>query len=453
MTKIESRSLSVGVEYCLALVVAVALFGVIFHLLDAGYLPQPFFYEPNDTFMDWFNTKFWAHNPGAYDAWLSIYPPLSFLLLIPLGDPTCYAGTEGVTSRDCDFAGIVILHAIFILNIILTAWAFSKIDKKTAVSRSFALSSGLPMLFALERGNLILVTYTFFVLAFGPILFSARSRWIFAAIAVNLKIYLFAILAAFLLRRRWYWVEGTLIATTAVYFLSLGLFGQGTLFEIYENIVGFSGAFEAQGVLDTWLAASYKPMIGLMQGEFPVSGVIGSRAVEYGLIAIKTGILTAQTGIVLACVATWARPEIVPPHRLAFLAISMVAITVESGGYIYIFPIFFVMMERWKGLARPIAISLAYILCIPWDIVVGDLPPVVRESYLAGRQVYTTYGVGLGPFVRPGLMILMVIALSAATIRDVWVDFREQGWKGRWRFRHDHPLLPWVERPQPEPGG
>jgi hypothetical protein len=443
----------VWAEYGLSLTVATALAAVVYHVLDAGYLPQPFFYEPNDTFMDWFNTKFWAHNPGTYDAWQSIYPPLSFLILAPLGNPSCYVGTEGLTSRDCDWFGIVILHAIFALNIILTARIFIKIDRRTAAPRAFALAAGLPMLFALERGNLILLTYTFILLAFGPLLASARLRWIFLALAINLKVYLVTVLAALLLKRKWYWVEGAGLTTIGIYLLSFGIFGRGTPPEIYNNVVNFTGGFQAGGVLDTWLAGSYQPLISLLQGEFPVTGVIGSQTVEMGLIFLTGAIRAAQLAIAVACFATWLRPEAVPTSRLVFFGISFAVISVESGGYGYMLPILFVFMERWRGVALPIAIVMAYVLCIPWDIIIGDLPPVIRESYLAGRQVYTTYGVGLGPFVRPGLMIIMAIAMAAATIRDVWVDIREQGWKGRWRFRHDHPLLPWVERPQRKPRG
>ena len=45
-----------------------------------GFLPAPFVFDVGDTFMDWFNTAYWAHNPGAYSVWGTIYLPLSFVL-------------------------------------------------------------------------------------------------------------------------------------------------------------------------------------------------------------------------------------------------------------------------------------------------------------------------------------------------------------------------------------
>jgi hypothetical protein len=52
-------------------------------------------------------------------------------------------------------------------------------------------------------------------------------------------------------------------------------------------------------------------------------------------------------------------------------------------------------------------------------------------------------------FVRPGLVILLAVFLSWVTIVEVWKDVRMQGWKDRWRFRRDWPLLPGVLRPSP----
>ena len=89
------------IETLLALAV-VASFGwtaLVFH--RTGYLPQPFVFDTNDTFMDWFNTAYWAHHPGAYDIWQSIYPPLSFVFLKLVGLPGCYLDSP-FYARDCD---------------------------------------------------------------------------------------------------------------------------------------------------------------------------------------------------------------------------------------------------------------------------------------------------------------------------------------------------------------
>jgi hypothetical protein len=446
---IPSRAGRPWLEYGMALGALLLIGRAMWILYSEGYLPQPFFYEPSDTYMDWFNTAYWARDPGVYDNWRTIYPPLSFVVLRLLGINSCYAGSEGLTVRDCDWVGLVAIHAIFVLNIVLVALTFRKIDRRTALPRAIALSSGLPMLYALERGNVLLLCFTAMLLGFGPLLKSARLRWLCAGIAVNFKIYLIATIGAQLLRRRWLWVEGALIATLAVYLLSYGLLGAGTPREIVTNITDYSSGFVAAQILDIWYPVTYQPLLSLLHGEsFPVTSLLGSRTSEVGLLILPILIRTGQLSLLLAAVATWLRPEAVPPFRVAFIGTALALISSEAGGYTQVLIILFVFMEPWRGIARPIAITICYILCLPGEIVISGVPSLVRDSFLAGHEVQVDFGVGLGMLLRPGLVILTAISLSAATLHDVWADIRTQGWRHRWRYRRDWPMLPGILRPQ-----
>lgn len=446
--KISSQKVGLWLEYAFGIGVLLLIARAMAWLYFYGHLPQPFFYEPSDTFMDWFNTAYWARDTGSYDSWRTIYPPLSFVVLRFLGKSSCYAGAEGLVVRDCDWIGIVAIHAIFLLNLVLVAMTYLRIDRRTAMPRAIALGTGMPMLFALERGNILLLCFTAMLLAFGPLLKSARLRWLFAGIAINFKIYLVATIAALLLRRRWLWCEGALIATLLVYLLSFGIMGAGTPGEIITNITSYSSGFVASQVLDIWYSVTYQPLISLLQGEnFPVTGMVGSQVAEVGLVVLPLITRLGQLSILAASAATLLRPEVVPNYRVAFLGTALALISSEAGGYTPIMVMLFVFMEPWRGIARPLAIILCYIMCLPGDILIGYVPPILRDSYLAGRQVEVQFGVGLGMFIRPGLLIVIAMSLSAATIRDVWVDIRQQGWKNRWRYRRDWPLLPGIIRP------
>ena len=58
--------------------------------IDAkGVLPPPFFYNVDDTFMDFFNTNFWSLYDGRYENWRSIYPIFTFLVGKLLTNPEC----------------------------------------------------------------------------------------------------------------------------------------------------------------------------------------------------------------------------------------------------------------------------------------------------------------------------------------------------------------------------
>lgn len=449
MTPAE-RPYSRWIEGIFALAIISLLGLVLWRLWQNGFLPAPFFFEANDTFMDWFNTAYWARDPGSYDNWGTLYPPLSFVIVRVLGMSECYVGGPDEW-RACDWIGIVAIHAIFVLNIIVISKIYIKIDRRTAFPRAIALSAGLPMLFALERGNILLLCFTLMALGFGPLVRSARLRWLFIACAVNLKIYLIGTVFAMLLRRRWLWVEGVLVAIAVVYLFSFAVIGAGTPAEIYSNLAYYAESRVISDPTDIWFAMSYQPLISLLGGQMPVNVVIGSDIVEPALMILPVIVFMGQIAVALAAMATWLRPEIVPTHRVAFLGIAMAMITSETGGYTLILAMFFVFMERWRGFARPFAIICCYIFCLPIDYNLSGATELMRFSYWTQGDVEVELGIGLFMILRPGFFILLTIALSAATIHDVWRDIREQGWRERSRYRGDHPVLPGVEAP-PAPG-
>lgn len=397
-----------------------------------GYLPQPFFYEPSDTLMDWYNTAFWARDPGGYDVWRTIYPPLTFVVLRLFGIDRCYPGNEGLNARDCDWVGAATLLTVFVLNLVLCWLTFWRIDRKTALQRTVALGLGLPMLFALERGNVLLLTFTCFLLAVGPLVATARLRWLAAGLAINFKVYIISAFLVQVLKRRWRHVEGILIATIAVYLFTYAVYGSGSPVEIFSNIANYSTSFVASQVLDVYYSVTYQPLSSLLTGMvFPILRVVGSDLPEIGLVVITALTRGGQALILLALLATYFRPEAVSPHRLAALGLCLALISSEAGGYTQILVILLVFMEPWKGIARPIALVCCYLLCLPGEIVLGTTPEIWRNSWLGGQVVQIEIGVGLGFFLRPGLLILVGISLSLGTLRDVRSMILQRGWKNR----------------------
>jgi hypothetical protein len=429
-------------EPLLAIAIAIGIIHAFWFVWMRGFLPPPFFYEPSDLWMDWFNTAYWAHNEGAYDTWGTIYPPLSFVFLRIVGNPACYVGTEGITSRDCDWVGAVVLHAFFILNIFLIASTFMKIDRTTALPRSFAVAAGLPMLYGLERGNLIIPTFTCMLLAYGPLLKSARLRWLAAGLAINFKVYFIAALFPQLLRRRWRWFEGAIIAALMIYLITYFAYGGGTPIEIYNNITYISDVYQAIGFLDLWYASTYQPLLSLLDGTFfPILSLVGSDGIEFWTFFLATLQLSTQASICVAVMFVWVRPEAVPMFRLTNLGLLFALISIESNGYSQSIAILFIFMERWRGFGLKWAICISYILSIPADYAFEYIGFAVRESYISGQLVTFQYATTIGPFLRPLLIMSLPIALSCVTIRDVWLDIQRQGWKGRFRFRSDAPVM------------
>ncbi len=404
-------------------------------LVTQGYLPQPYFYDPTDTWMDWFNTSLWARDQGAYDTWATIYPPISFVFLRLFGLEACHAGADGGSVRDCDWLAVGTLHAFYIIDVVLIAWTFYKLDRRTALPRALALGAGLPMLYGLDRGNLVIVTFAFFVLAHGILLRSARLRWLAAGIAINFKIYLIASIFPYLLRRRWRWFEGAVLATVAVYVATWGILGIGSPLQIIDNVKDFTGIYQAVNFLDLWYAGTYGPALSLLSGgQITIVGLLGSGMLETLLRVLPLALLGVQATIALAAGAAWLRPERVPMFRLVGLATAFALITSEAGGYTQTMVLFFALFERWQGIGRRWAIVACYILCLPFDVILYRIPPLTRESFLGGAPQVLEYAAGWGPLLRPGIIMSIPFALACVTIRQVWLDARAHGLGNRRRF-------------------
>ncbi|MDR3430279.1 hypothetical protein [Silvimonas sp.] len=439
-------------EYGLAFLILCGLLNTFVFFFSNGYLPQPWFYEPSGTFMDWYSLTIWAHKPGAFEVERTIYPPLSFVIMRIFSFAECYHYTRSEEVRSCDWVGVVFFTALLLVNAVLTFIVMVKLHGRRGWPRAFALSFGLPMLYAYERGNLVLLCYLNVLLAFGPLLRSARLRWLAAGFGVNLKVYLIAAVFAPLLRRRWIATEGMILASVAVYFLTWAVLQDGSPQQLLRNLSDYSSGFSASAVLDLWYPATYIPLITLLKSDFPLNSIVDGRTADTLALVVPLFIHATQGVILSAAVASWLRPEAVAPNRMVYLALALALSASEAGGYTEILLLLFVFMEPWRGLPCKIAIVLAFVLCIPYDYVLGFLPGLLRTSYLSGRDVIAQYGVGVMSLLRPGLVLIIANLLGGATIADVWRDIKQQGWQGRWRFRGDWPLWPGARPPSPPTG-
>lgn len=408
------------------------------YFIEFGYLPQPYFYEPGGVLMDFFSVATYGQNGDAYQVFTTIYPPLSFVLLKLTTWAPCYVDSGLEEARYCDYLGLGSLVGIFFINAVLIALTFRKIDKRTALPRTIALAFGLPMTYTLERGNLLIFCFTCMLLAYGPLVRSARLRWVFAGMAVNFKPYLIGTIFAQLLRRRWRWFEGAMLATILVYLVTFAAYGEGTLAQMYENITYYAGGFRGSSILDLWYPSSMIPFRTLLEGgdvALDVSGELGSKVTNMLRLTTIAVTVVTMASIFIAAAAAWWRPQVVPMYRLVFLSAAAGIVSGEVGGYTQILLLLFVFMEPWRGFGRILALLLAYVLSIPLDIQLGQILEVYRDSFLSGRWVASQYSLSVGILVRPLLVHIMIVALAMVTVRDVLFDMKLHGWRLPLPFR------------------
>lgn len=434
---VRFRPRQTWIEPILATILVGGLIRALIYLLINGYLPQPYFYDTADSWMDWFNTADWARDIGVYDSWKTVYAPLTFVILRNVGLGYCYTGgglESAYYARACDWPSVVIIHAIYVADIVLVAVCFMRIDRKTALPRALAVSLGLPLTAGLERANLLILAFTFVILAFAPILQTARMRWLALGAAINLKIYIVAMLFPQLLRSRWRWFEGALIATIAIYLISYGILGRGSPSEIYGNIVDFQNQVQPNQFLDIFYPATFAPLITLLENQsFPVTALIGSRNVDLLLMILPWTLRVTQAFILIAVAAAWFRPHLMPMHRLTNFGVSFALITVESGGYTHLFPIFFTFFERWRGVGPKCAIVAAYILSLQFDYILDRTPPLIHDTFFYNSTAFVVYYIMLGSFIRPLIFYLIPFALACTTLVTVWQDIGRNGLIGKTR--------------------
>jgi hypothetical protein len=413
----KALSQALVIEMALLLMAVASVVLLVWQFLRDGYLHQPFIFDTNDTFMDWFNTAYWANHPGAYDVWRSIYPPLSFVFLKLFSLGGCYADSP-FHGRDCDWLGRLALFAFYLLDIVLAWIAFSRMDRRTAWLRATAFAIGLPMLFALERGNLVVPCMTFFIIAYADL---SGPRWkaLSFAMTVNFKPYLLLPVLTLAIRRQWRVLELAGIATLALYLLTWAMVGSGSMGELVGNARNWVTFVGGQVWEQIYYSTSYATLAKIQESPFPILRYLPSRTVETIYWIVPIVIHSSQALALLCFVGAWLQPTALPLRRLAAIAIGASLVSQSPGGYTQIFLIFLVFLEPWRRPGPVIALICAYLLSISADWVLTGLTDVSLKSWLGGRTVSASFGLATGQFVRPGLIVLILWALALDSLAQI----------------------------------
>jgi hypothetical protein len=401
-------------EFALLIPVLASFVWVVKFFIERHYLPEPFVFDVNDTFMDWFNVAYYANRPGTYDVWHSVYPPLSFVFLRLFSVHRCYG--NAFIARDCDWIGTAALLASYALDCVLAALVFRRRNRASALPRSLAFALGMPLLFTLERGNLILVCLIPFILAYGELLGSAASRALAFAMTINFKPYLVVPSLALAVRRDWRGLELAGLATVALYLVTLMLFGSGSPGALLENTSMFAAYVSGQFWEQSYYSTSYAPLLGIGDSPIPILAFIGSRVVEIVLWLIPVLIAATQIMALVGLIAAWLQPRAISLARNAALLMGAHLATQSPGGYTLAFVVFLVFLETGRRPGQIVALVAAYALSISYDQIIATVIDGNTPSWLSGRAVHAGFGLAVGQFVRPGLLIAIVWSLAIDSV-------------------------------------
>jgi len=175
----------------------IVYFSLFFYFNE--YLPAPFVWDKNDTFMDFYNPLFWVLKDEFYTTYKSVYPPINYLFLKLFTfniDSNSFSSSFQLREAKSNLIYYYSAINAFIIFLILKIGDWREVSSGC---RSFiwaAIIFSVPVLFAIERGNLIFVSLL--VLA---IYISTENIWVKAitfALLVNIKPYYIILLIEYL---------------------------------------------------------------------------------------------------------------------------------------------------------------------------------------------------------------------------------------------------------------
>jgi hypothetical protein len=379
---------------------------------ENGYLPSPFVYDKADTFMDLFNPMYWADEPGRYTDWGSVYPPLNFLFL--KGVRWLLVGqiheSDAFTLRDSAKPFIPYVVAAFAASALFVfrhdLWRGFTGTQKVLFFFIFLLSP--PMLFSIERGNLIIFALGFLALAL------ARPGWTrtFAiGMLINIKPYFALYLVAFAISQRPRELISCTMMAGAIFLIS-GILLDEHFLQFVQNLFQFSqdlNLFSPRELLG--LPSSVSAFTSVLRIYSSVGGTFSIAGL--GIDSIVTLVESVKWLAIFATFLSlgFGGRRIPIETTLAATTIAITNLGVWAGGYSFILYICIIpvlcRLKYWK-----LYLACVFLIFMPTDVItlynenLGD-----RYAYLSDATVPVIWQLSLGAFLRPvvnfGLLLIM----------------------------------------------
>lgn len=406
--------------FLITLALSLQIFSVIYYclfFLKNGYLSAPFLYDKSNTFMDLYNTLFWSDTNKIYTDFKSVYPPLNFVFLrvvkaIFYGHDYFWEAVDLRQSSLGPAMLVALLCACCPLFVLCTkGWRQVALSRRAFLALFFVLSA--PMLFVIERGNLIVLALYLLPFVFSENLFVSMLS---LALLINVKPYFAILLFGYLLAGNVpAFLGGSLMA--GAIFLFTGLILDLNFFIFFKNIFSFGGdatVFSGREVLA--LPSSVSAFSYVLNLAIKHSQEVGA---ALGWHAAISSIVWWAKNIVLAalCVALMlARKRLAQSEIFFILVVCIVNMGVWVGGYSQIFyiaciPFLKNMQLRW------LMLSLIFLIFCPLDLVVlrnDNIGPMY--SFLSHSIVDVHFQLGIGSVLRPlanyVLMVFLIIELA-----------------------------------------
>jgi hypothetical protein len=396
----------------IAAVVALNVAGVCYYayfLSDNGYLPSPFIFDKSDTFMDLFHPMYWAYDDGRYTEWGSVYPPLSFLVLRFANFVFAGAGQgDSFLMRDNSpmvIAGFCLTYLLLPI-VLLATRHWQRFSTYERILLYLVLIFSTPMLFALERGNMIILCPILLALALSRI---GLARGLYVALLINIKPYFGLLMIYYIARRNW---RGLAVcsALSALIFLISGLLLDSNFLVFFLNLLNFSqeeALFSPREVMAMPSSVSaFSYVLKHPEGALYAAQYLGQEnipLIAYLLEATKWGALSLSLMVLVARSSKMRDAEMI-----SLLVVILANLGVWVGGYtlilyIALIPTLIKMRAGW------LYVSLLATIAMPLDFVSFlDQSIGTQYSFLLNAYVDVQWSLGAGSVIRPLINFLLL---------------------------------------------
>lgn len=388
---------------------------VYFFFNANGYFPSPFFVDKSNCFMDFFNLIYAAKNDFSYTEYKSVYPPISFLLvkLVCFVFSECQGNVgEIIRSNSKNVIIFLILIGTILPFIINQTSIWNSYTKKTRFLIAFFFVTSFPYLFALERGNVILILPI--LLAVNLIKLNQYYKIFNTVLLINLKPYLLILSFPYFLSYPKKYLYLFLFALVT-FFLVTSLVFDYHSYLILSNITDFSSIQKH---------ATVRGLLDLSSSISSFSAAINSdniKSKNLHLLVYKIPFFIESLKFITSAIFIFALLTRLRWGKLSSLEFNFAAIvlitnfTVSVGGYslILYYPLIPIIHSMKNG---KIYLTLIFLIFTPLNISLITQQIGIQHSFLSDTYVYVDWDLTIGSVFRPLLNFLLLLFV----LSEIW---------------------------------
>lgn len=370
----------------------------IFYFSKNNYLPAPFIADKNDTFMDFYSPLFWVIKDGFYTSFNSVYPALNFyfLKIFSLGIPPDQVSNPFELRNNFPTLGLLITSLyVLIIFIVINIGEWRRIHACNKGLIFLACTLSVPVLFGLERANMIFLALLFFALYLGTS--NPWLRAIYFGLLVNIKPYFGVLLLQYINVHHTNRVELIrLIILAATIFFGLGIFAGINFIDFFKAYLLFSKntTLSVEGVvaLPHSIAAlsTIKALINFSGGSSYTFWFSLLKLINYISVLILVYVIIFK--------------KLTSLESLIAIIAILVNFSISTGGYILIIYILLIPYLLQSNEYKKLLIFIILIYSFPFDFInFLEIHSTYEYSYIGGNVFISapSFFLSIGSILRP----------------------------------------------------